>query len=52
MNFTFEKVLGIGITALLVAALLLAPNTGLKSKAETSHTKASTKIDAINEEFN
>lgn len=48
MNWTWQKILGFGITALLVMTLIFAPATGIISKITTSHTNANQRVDDTN----
>jgi len=51
MNFTWQKILGIGITAFLIMTLIFATGTGMVDKISGAHTKAVERVDSTVESY-
>ncbi|SED12821.1 hypothetical protein [Paenibacillus sp. GP183] len=47
MSWTWQKVLGFGITAFLVATLIFATTSGLAPKTSDAKDKATTRVDSV-----
>ncbi|SED12791.1 hypothetical protein [Paenibacillus sp. GP183] len=47
MSWTWQKVLGFGITAFLVATLIFAAGTGLVPKTNDAQQKANSRVDTV-----
>jgi hypothetical protein len=47
MSWTWQKVLGFGLTAFLVVTLIFQAGTGLIPKTTDAQTKANTRVDSV-----
>jgi len=47
MSWTWQKILGFGITAFLVVTLIFQAGTGLVPKTNDSQTKAVQRVDSV-----
>ncbi|MEF2246423.1 hypothetical protein [Paenibacillus sp. IITD108] len=51
MSWTWKKILGFGITGLLIMTLIFAPATGLIAKVNNSHAKAVQRVDDTTDSY-